>query len=55
MRSAFNDELRLQRQRAQHQLESAQRVGDSFLADAVLARIDELEELAAHHGEDVVT
>ena len=55
MRSAFNAELRLQRQHAQHQLESAQRTDDTFLAEAMLARIDELDELAAHHGEDVVT
>jgi hypothetical protein len=53
MRTAFNDELRLQRQSAQRQIEAAQRAGDMFLAEVLMIRIDELDELAAHHGEEV--
>ena len=53
MRTAFNDELRLQRQSAQRQIEAAQRAGDMLLAEVLMIRIDELDELAAHHGEEV--
>jgi hypothetical protein len=55
VRTAFNGELRLQRQTAQSQLESAQCTDDPFLAELMLARIEELDELAASHGEDLLT
>jgi hypothetical protein len=55
MLTAFNAELRLQRELAQSELESAQSSGDTFLVEAMRARIGELDELAAHHGEDALT
>lgn len=50
MRNAFQSELRLQRQRASGQIEAARIAGDEFLAVALQARIDELDELASRHS-----
>ncbi len=53
MPSAFSTELREQRENATCQLESAMLAGDGFLAEVLMARIEELDEIAAHHGADI--
>lgn len=55
IRTALNAELRRQRRSALYELESAQRTGDSLLVELMLARIDDLDTLAARHGEDLLS
>ncbi|HVT64242.1 MAG TPA: hypothetical protein VHD81_03750 [Mycobacteriales bacterium] len=53
MRNAFNTELRHQREHTREQLDLALRSDDEFLASVLMSRLEELDELAAHHGVDV--
>ena len=52
MPSAFSLELRQQRARAAEQLEQALRAEDLFSVEVATARMDELDGLAGHYGED---
>lgn len=49
MSITFSLELRQQRVRATDQLDWALRAGDDFLAEAAMARIEELDHLATHN------
>jgi hypothetical protein len=48
--SVFAEELQLQRDAAMRLLHDAEQAGDESLASALLARLDELSEIAARNG-----
>lgn len=49
--TAFSQELRTQWELAHDQLTVALRMDDAHLAEVATARLEQLSELAAHHGE----